>query len=150
MSNQCWRAPDGRKEFAGLGRCPEAPTALVSSPASSGSTGLADQRRLKRGSDKDQRGQDQRRHETQVQQVQGELCQLAQTLVAKQEEVTRSGQDCARLSAELADASRELRESQQTVREVQRARAEITANPFYPAVAGRPRRRRREFSVMPR
>ncbi|WP_295390537.1 DNA-binding protein [uncultured Thiodictyon sp.] len=75
-----------------------------------------------RQSVKDQRDLDQRRHETQVQQIQAELRQLAQTLVAKQDEVTRSGQDCARLSAELAEARRELRETQQAVRGVQRAK----------------------------
>jgi myosin heavy subunit len=78
-----------------------------------------------RQSVKDQRDLDQRRHETQVQQLQAELRQLAQTLVAKQDEVTRSGQDCARLSAELAEARRERRETQQTVRELQRARDEL-------------------------
>ncbi|WP_295443632.1 DNA-binding protein [uncultured Thiodictyon sp.] len=80
-----------------------------------------------RQSVKDQRDQDQRRHETQVQQLQAELRQLAQTLVAKQDEVTRSGQDCARLSAELADARRELRETQQHLREVQRAKDDLLA-----------------------
>ncbi|WP_295447102.1 DNA-binding protein [uncultured Thiodictyon sp.] len=80
-----------------------------------------------RRSVKDQRDQDQRRHETQVQQLQAELRQLAQTLVVKQDEVTRNGQDCARLSAELAEARRELREAQQNVRDVQRARDDLVA-----------------------
>lgn len=80
-----------------------------------------------RQSVKDQRDLDQRRHDTRVQLLQAELRQLGLTLGTKQDEVTRSGQDCARLSAELADARRELREAQQHVREVQRVRDDLVA-----------------------
>jgi DNA repair exonuclease SbcCD ATPase subunit len=80
-----------------------------------------------RQSVKDQRDLDQRRHETQVQQVQAELRQHAQTLVAKQDEVTRLSQDDARLAAELTAARRELRETQQDLREAQRLRDDLVA-----------------------
>ena len=80
-----------------------------------------------RQSVKDQRDLDQRRHETQVQQVQAELRQHAQTLVAKQDEVTHLSHDNARLAAELTEARRELRAAQQTLRETQRARDDLVA-----------------------
>lgn len=38
---------------------------------------------------KEQRDQDQRRHEQQIQQMQAEICQLQQSLIVKQDDVTR-------------------------------------------------------------
>lgn len=49
---------------------------------------------------KDQREQEQRRHEGQVQQIQVELRQLQQTLVIKQDELTRLNRDNERLLGE--------------------------------------------------
>ncbi|QJI40102.1 integrase [Pseudomonas sp. ADAK2] len=49
---------------------------------------------------KDQRDQEQRRHEGQVQQVQVELRQLQQTLMLKQDELTRLNRDNERLLSE--------------------------------------------------
>jgi chromosome segregation ATPase len=81
-----------------------------------------------RQSVKDQRDLDQRRHETQVQQVQAELRQLAQTLVVKQDAVTRLSQDTARLSAELAESRRELRETHETLRVTRQTRDDLVAS----------------------
>jgi chromosome segregation ATPase len=81
-----------------------------------------------RQSVKDQRDLDQRRHETQVQQVQAELRQLAQTLVVKQDTVTRLSQDTARLSAELAESRRELRETHETLRVTRQTRDDLVAS----------------------
>ena len=63
-----------------------------------------------RQSVKDQRDQDQRRHELQVQQVQAEHRQQQQALVAKQDEVTRLNQEGARLVAELSHTKQSLYE----------------------------------------
>lgn len=62
---------------------------------------------------KDQRDQDQRRHEQQLQQLQAELRQVQQTLVVKQEEVTRLNQEGARLVAELSHTRQTLQQAQE-------------------------------------
>jgi len=61
-----------------------------------------------RGAIKDQREQEQRRHEQQLQQMQAELRQLQQTLIIKQSEVTESSKDNARLAAELSETRKQL------------------------------------------
>lgn len=66
-----------------------------------------------RQSVKEQRDQEQRRHEQQVQQLQAELRTLGQTLIVKQDELTRLYQDSARTGAELLAASRALRQQEQ-------------------------------------
>lgn len=80
-----------------------------------------------RQSVKDQRDLDLRRHETQVQQVQAELRQHAQTLLAKQDAVTHLSQDNARLATELGAARRELREAQDALRQTHQAKDDLTA-----------------------
>lgn len=57
---------------------------------------------------KDQRDQDQRRHEQQVQQVQAELRQQQSVLVKKPDEVTRRNQEGARLVSELSHTKQSL------------------------------------------
>ena len=66
-----------------------------------------------RQSVKEQRDQEQRRHEQQVQQLQAESRTLVQTLIVKQDELTRLYQDSARTGAELLAASRALRQQEQ-------------------------------------
>lgn len=63
-----------------------------------------------RQSAKDQRDQDHRRHEQQVQQFQAELRQYKLALAAKQEDVTRLNQEGVRLSSELAHTKQSLYE----------------------------------------
>lgn len=66
-----------------------------------------------RQSVKEQREQDQRRHEQQLQQLQAELRTAQQTIVVKQEDVTRLNQEGARLVAELSHAQHALRDEQE-------------------------------------
>jgi predicted nuclease with TOPRIM domain len=54
-----------------------------------------------RQSVKDQREQDQRKHEHQVQQLQAEIRTLNQTLSVKQGDITQLNKDNGRLAAEL-------------------------------------------------
>lgn len=65
-----------------------------------------------RQSVKEQRDQDQRRHEQQIQQLQAELRQAQQTIVVKQENLTRLNQEGARLVSDLAHAQKALYEEQ--------------------------------------
>lgn len=65
-----------------------------------------------RESVKEQRDQDIRRHEHQVQQLQVEIRHLQQGLVQKQNEITGLNQDGARLVAELSQAQKQLYEIQ--------------------------------------
>jgi chromosome segregation ATPase len=65
-----------------------------------------------RQSVKEQRDQDQRRHEQQIQQLQAEMRQLQQSLVIKQDEVTRLNQDGVRLVTDLSHAQKSLYEQQ--------------------------------------
>jgi DNA repair exonuclease SbcCD ATPase subunit len=69
-----------------------------------------------RDSVKDQRDQDIRRHEHQVQQLQGEIRHLQQSLVLKQNEVTGLNQDGARLVAELSQAQKSIYDLQSSER----------------------------------
>jgi chromosome segregation ATPase len=58
---------------------------------------------------KDQREQEQRRHEGQVQQLQVEIRNLGHTLIVKQGELTTAYQEQARVAAELTSTRKELR-----------------------------------------
>lgn len=71
-----------------------------------------------RQSVKEQRDQDQRRHEQQVQQLQAELRQAQQTIVLKQEDITRLNKDGARLVADLTHARQALHGAQENVRSI--------------------------------
>lgn len=64
-----------------------------------------------RNSVKDQRDQDLRRHESQVQQLQVEIRNLNQTLSAKQTDITQLNKDNARLVTELNTTQKELSDS---------------------------------------
>jgi chromosome segregation ATPase len=61
-----------------------------------------------RESVKDQREQDQRRHETQIQQLQAEMRQLNQTISIKQTDVTQLNQANAQLSTEIREVRKQL------------------------------------------
>lgn len=63
-----------------------------------------------RNASKEQRDQDARRHEQQVQQLQAEIRQANQALIIKQEEITRLNKDGARLVAEAGAATKRVRE----------------------------------------
>lgn len=71
-----------------------------------------------RQSVKEQRDQDQRRHEQQVQQMQTEIRQLQQSLVVKQEDVTRLNQEGAGLVADLSHAKQGLYDQQAQARQL--------------------------------
>ncbi|CAJ0822698.1 DNA-binding protein [Ralstonia flaminis] len=59
---------------------------------------------------KEQRDQETRRHEQQVQQLQAELRQANQTLIVKQGEITQLNKDGARLVSEAGAATKRMRE----------------------------------------
>ena len=65
-----------------------------------------------RQSVKEQRDQDQRWHEQQIQQLQAEQRQLQQSLGLKQDEVTRLNQESARLVGDLSHAKKALYDEQ--------------------------------------
>lgn len=67
-----------------------------------------------RGATKDQRDQEQRRHEQQVQQLQSELRQANQTLQIKQNEITQLNSDNARLATELGTLRKQGQNSEDT------------------------------------
>lgn len=71
-----------------------------------------------RASAKEQRDQDQRRHEHQLQQAQAETRQLQQSVVVKQEELTRLNQDGVRLIADLSHAHKALFDQQSQNRQM--------------------------------
>ncbi len=88
-----------------------------------------------RESVKEQREQDQRRYEQQIQQLQAELRQLQQTMIVKQDEITRLNQDKTRLISEVSYAQENLRLEQTTNRElaqkvVDLERAELQRKPL--------------------
>ena len=72
-----------------------------------------------RQSVKEQRDQDQRRHEQQVQQLQAEMRQLQQSLVVKQEDITRLNQEGARLVADLSHAQKMIYDQQANRRQLE-------------------------------
>ncbi|WP_438811510.1 hypothetical protein, partial [Serratia liquefaciens] len=63
-----------------------------------------------RTASKEQRDQDARRHEQQIQQLQAELRQANQALIVKQGEITQLNKDGARLVAEAGAATKRVRE----------------------------------------
>ncbi len=65
-----------------------------------------------RQSVKDQREQDQRRHEQQIQQMQAEMRQLQQSLIVKQDDLTRLNKEGARLVADLSHTQKSLYDQQ--------------------------------------
>ncbi len=69
-----------------------------------------------RASVKEQRAQDLRRHEQQLQQLQAELRQAQQSLIVKQEDITRLNQEGARLVADLSHAQKALYDEKSTNR----------------------------------
>lgn len=71
-----------------------------------------------RHSVKEQRDQDQRRHEHQIQQLQAELRQAQQSLVGKQDEVTRLNQEGTRLVSDLSHAEKRLFDEQNNARQL--------------------------------
>lgn len=78
-----------------------------------------------RQSVKEQREQDQRRHEHQVQQLQVELRTLNQTLIIKQNELTQLYQDTARVSAELAAHKKDLRRIESEAKDLREGRDQL-------------------------
>ncbi|NWD75951.1 DNA-binding protein [Pseudomonas gingeri] len=66
-----------------------------------------------RSAARDQRDQDQRRHETQIQQVQMELRQAQQTALVRQDEITQLHRDNERLLAESRGTSKALKLAQE-------------------------------------
>lgn len=74
-----------------------------------------------RQSVKEQRDQDQRRHETQVQQVQAELRQLQQTLVVKQGEITQLNHDNGALVTERRELQRQVQQQQHQAAQLENA-----------------------------
>ncbi|MYM92326.1 DNA-binding protein [Duganella vulcania] len=66
---------------------------------------------------KEQREQEQRRHEHQIQQLQAELRQAHQVAAAKQEDVTKLNQEGVKLVADLSHAKQALYEAQRLARE---------------------------------
>lgn len=71
-----------------------------------------------RQSVKEQRDQDQRRHEQQIQQLQAEQRQLQQSLGLKQDEVTRLNQEAARLVGDLSHAKKAFYDEQGNSRQL--------------------------------
>jgi ACT domain-containing protein len=72
-----------------------------------------------RQSVKEQREQDQRRQEQQVQQLQAEIRQLQQSLIVKQDDLTRLSQEGARLVSDLSHARKAFLDEQSQVRQLQ-------------------------------
>lgn len=81
-----------------------------------------------RTASKEQRDQDARRHEQQVQQLQAEIRQANQALIVKQGEITQLNKDGARLVAEAGAAAKRVREletrGEQTSTALNQARAD--------------------------
>lgn len=80
-----------------------------------------------RASVKEQRDQDQRRHEQQIQQTQAEMRQLQQSLIVKQGDVTRLNQEGARMVSDLSHAHNALHEQQSRGRQLEQKLAELVA-----------------------
>ncbi|MBV6749317.1 DNA-binding protein [Pseudomonas chlororaphis] len=79
-----------------------------------------------RSATRDQRDQEQRRHETQVQQVQMELRQAQQSALVRQDEITQLHRDNERLLAESRNTSKAFKLAQEQ-QEKERLRAEQQA-----------------------
>jgi chromosome segregation ATPase len=74
---------------------------------------------------KEQREQDQRQFEQQIQFLQGELRSAKDTVNTKQQELIRSHEDNARLSSELAHARSELHRQEGEVRSLRSAKEQL-------------------------
>jgi chromosome segregation ATPase len=74
---------------------------------------------------KEQREQDQRQFEQQIQFLQGELRAAKETVNTKQQELIRSHEDNARLSSELAHARSELHRQEGEVRSLRSAKEQL-------------------------
>ncbi len=74
---------------------------------------------------KEQREQDLRQHEQQVQYLQGEVRSLGNKLIQVQQAVATSNQDCARLTSELAQSERALHHMEAEVRTLKDAKSEL-------------------------
>lgn len=72
-----------------------------------------------RQSVKEQREQDLRRHDEQIQGLQAQLRQAQQSLVVRQEELTRAAQQHSRMEAALEQAVRERDRTEETVNQLQ-------------------------------
>ncbi|MBN8431575.1 DNA-binding protein [Microbulbifer salipaludis] len=70
-----------------------------------------------RQASKEQRDQDIRRHEQQVQQLQAEQRQLNQTIIVNQGELTQLNKDNARLASELAAARKQVGSQEDSLRQ---------------------------------
>jgi hypothetical protein len=71
-----------------------------------------------RQSVKEQRDQDQRRHEQQIQQLQVEMRQLQESLIVKQDGITRLNQEGVRLVADLSHSQKALYDEQSLCRKL--------------------------------
>lgn len=80
-----------------------------------------------RASVKEQREQDQRRHEQQIQQLQAELRQVQQSVIVKQDEVTRLNQEGARILSDLSHAQKALYDEQTSSRRMAHKIEELQA-----------------------
>ena len=80
-----------------------------------------------RQSSKDQREQDQRQHEQQIQFLQGELRSAKEVLSAKQQETLLAHQDNARVANELAHTKSELHQLQTEVRALRHSKEQLIA-----------------------
>ncbi|MEV4777584.1 hypothetical protein [Burkholderia sp. LMU1-1-1.1] len=78
-----------------------------------------------RQSVKEQRDQDQRRHEQQIQQLLSEVRQLQQSLVARQDDVTRLNQEGARLVADIYHSQKSLYDEQARGRQLLQQLTEV-------------------------
>ncbi|MBL4867515.1 MAG: DNA-binding protein [Pseudomonadales bacterium] len=79
-----------------------------------------------RQSTKDQRDQDARRHESQIQQLQSEHRKLQQTLSVKQDNVTQLNKDNARLVTEVSEARKTLAVVESTERKQRNEAADLS------------------------
>jgi len=84
-----------------------------------------------RASVKEQRDQDQRRNEQRVQQLQAEMRQLQQSLIVKQDDITRLNQDGARLVADLSHAQKALYEQQSHGRQLEQKNEALRSTEQY-------------------
>lgn len=74
-----------------------------------------------RESVKDQRDQDQRRHEQEIQGLRADLRQAQQSVIVKQNEITKLNQEGARLVAELKQTRSSLYDEQASVRRLEQS-----------------------------
>ena len=96
---------------------------------------------------KEQREQEQRRHESQMQQLQVELRQLQQTLIVKQDELTQLNRDNARLLTEARQLQKELYAQQQLLAQKIQALDETVASAATAASWWAPRACRRSTAT---